>query len=47
MMQEMGRKDFDDKGATEILMVRMSKPLCDTVKVVVMYILFFVIEGLI
>ena len=43
----MGKKDFEDKGATDGFMVRTTKPLYGTGKGVVMDSGFCVLEGLI
>ena len=43
----MGRKEFEEKGATAVFMVRMTKPLWRTGKVVIMDSGFCVPEGLI
>ena len=42
----MGKKDFEEKGSTSGLVVKMTKHLWRTCKVVVMYIGLCVLEGL-
>ena len=43
----MGKKEFEEKGATASLVARMKKPLWGTRKVVVMDSGFYLVEGLI
>ena len=43
----MGKKEFEEKGVTAVLMVRMTKPLWGTGNAVVMDSGLYVLEGLI
>ena len=47
LLRVMGKKEFEEKGATDCLMVTIKNPLWGTVKVLVMDSVFCVLEGFI